>query len=287
MKAETLTFEKIKSAIGNRKPTANKGDNGRALIIAGSELMSGAALMSAAAALRAGVGTLKAIVPQGARQAFYSLPECMCISFGAENWDELELSFAAPYINEATAVCVGPGMGKESGVEIVLKSVLAANKPTVIDADGLNALSHVQDKASVLHSNVILTPHIGEMARLTGLTIAYIKENQAEVALKYAAEWGCTVLLKSYQSVIACSDGRVALNVNGNSGLAKGGSGDVLSGIALAMLSQKLDAFNAACAAAYILGASADEAVVLLKERMLMARDVTDAVKLTVSKLFD
>ena len=105
---EQLTFEKIKALIGERKPTANKGDNGRALIIAGSELMSGAALMCAAAALRAGVGTLKAVVPNGARQAFYSVPECMCIAFGGEKWNELDESCAYPLHVGVTEV--GGGM---------------------------------------------------------------------------------------------------------------------------------------------------------------------------------
>ena len=208
---EQLTFEKIKALIGERKPTANKGDNGRALIIAGSELMSGAALMCAAAALRSGVGTLKAIVPNGARQAFYSVPECMCIAFGGEKWNELDESFIAPYIAEASAICVGPGMGKDSGVENTVRLALAAKKPIVIDADGLNALSRIENIANMLHDKAVLTPHIGEMARLTGLSTAYIKENQAEVAAKYAKQWGCTVLLKSYKSVIACHDGRMAL----------------------------------------------------------------------------
>lgn len=284
---EQLTFEKIKALIGERKPTANKGDNGRALIIAGNELMSGAALMCAAAALRAGVGTLKAIVPNGARQAFYSVPECMCITFGGEKWNELDENFIAPYIAEANALCVGPGMGKDSGVENTVRLALAAKKPIVIDADGLNALSRMENIANMLHDKAVLTPHIGEMARLTGLSTAYIKENQAEVAAKYAEQWGCTVLLKSYRSVIACHDGQIAMNTNGNSGLAKGGSGDVLSGITLAMLSQGLESFNAACAGAYTLGASADEAMRLLNERMLMARDVTDAVEQTVNKLFE
>lgn len=204
---EQLTFEKIKALIGERKPTANKGDNGRALIIAGSELMSGAALMCAAAALRAGVGTLKAIVPNGARQAFYSVPECMCIAFGGEKWNELDEGFIAPYIAEASAICVGPGMGKDSGVENTVRLALAARRPIVIDADGLNALSRIENIANMLHDKAVLTPHIGEMARLTGLSTAYIKENQADVAARYAERWGCTVLLKSYRSVIACHDG--------------------------------------------------------------------------------
>ena len=178
-------------------------------------------------------------------------------------------------------------MGKDNGVENTVRLALAAKKPIVIDADGLNALSRIENIANMLHDKAVLTPHIGEMARLTGLSTVYIKENQAEVAATYAKRWGCTVLLKSYRSVIACHDGRIALNTNGNSGLAKGGSGDVLSGITLAMLSQGLEPFGAACAGAYTLGASADQAMALLKERMLMARDVTDAVEQTVNKLFE
>ena len=176
------------------------------------------------------------------------------------------------------------------GVMKMLESAgteICGKRAVVIDADGLNALSRIENIANMLHDKAVLTPHIGEMARLTGLSTAYIKENQAEVAAKYAKQWGCTVLLKSYRSVIACHDGRIALNTNGNSGLAKGGSGDVLSGITLAMLSQGLDTFGAACAGAYTLGASAEEAMALLKERMLMARDVTDAVEQTVNKLFE
>lgn len=286
MTMETLSFENVRKMVGARKPTANKGDNGHALIIAGSELMSGAALMCAAAALRTGTGTIKALVPNGARQAFYNLPECMCIATGEKEWGSAGCELAAPYIEEATALCIGPGMGKGSGVLAMLKLVLAAKKPTVIDADGLNALALVDDKAALLHDKVLLTPHIGEMARLSGLDIDEIKKDQGGAAQAFAQKWGCTVLLKSYQSVIADNCGHAALNVNGNSGLAKGGSGDILSGIALALLAQKLGTFNAGCAAAYILGASADKAMELLKERMLMARDVAEAIEQTTKDLF-
>ena len=271
---EQLTFEKIKALIGERKPTANKGDNGRALIIAGRELMSGAALMCAAAALRAGVGMLKAVVPNGARQAFYSVPECMCIAFGGEKWNELDESFIAPYIAEANALCVGPGMGKDNGVENTVRLALAAKKPIVIDADGLNALSRIENIANMLHDKAVLTPHIGEMVRLTGLSTAYIKENQAEVAAKYAKRWGCTVLLKSYRSVIACHDGRIALNTNGNSGLAKGGSGDVLAGMTAALLACGLPAYDAAACAVYLHGAAADRAAAALGEYGMLPHDI-------------
>lgn len=279
-----LSREVILEMLGERSPGANKGDNGKGLLLAGSPLMGGAAVMCAAAALRSGVGTLKAVVPQSVRPLFYPLAECMCISFGSDEWNECAAEFVLPYIDGANAICIGPGLGQGKGIAELIKAVLGAKKPTVIDADGLNALANIEDK-SILHKDVVLTPHIGEMARLSGLTTAYIKANQEEVAAQYAEKWGCTVLLKSHKSAIACYDGRQALNTNGNSGLAKGGSGDVLAGIALAMLGQKPDPFKAACCAAYILGASADEALGILKTRALMARDVISAVKLTINNI--
>lgn len=109
-----------------------------------------------------------------------------------------------------------------------------------------------------------------------------MRENQEAIARSCAVEWGCTVLLKGARSVIAAPDGRFAWNETGNPGLAKGGSGDVLAGITLAMLGQKLPPFEAACAASYLLGASADAALDLLRERMLMARDVTEMIESTL-----
>ena len=118
--------------------------------------------------------------------------------------------------------------------------------------------------------------------RLCGMEIAAVRENQETLARRCAAEWGCIVLLKGARSVIAAPDGRYAWNETGNPGLAKGGSGDVLAGIALAMLGQKLAPFEAACAASYLLGASADAALDVLRERMLMARDVTEMIGWTL-----
>lgn len=105
-------------------------------------------------------------------------------------------------------------------------------------------------------------------------------------ASEFARHWGCTVLLKGAVSFIAAPDGRVRRNETGNAGLAKGGSGDVLTGIVLAFLGQGITPFEAACAGAYVLGASADTAFSLLKERMLLSRDVADAVEKTVERLF-
>lgn len=284
MTGTVLQKNDIANMLGTRKADANKGDSGHGLLLAGSREMPGAACMAAAAALRGGIGTLKVMCPMPAKETLSRLPEAMVLPFPGNGWADLEEGFLERELSHATALAIGPGMGREAETDRVLLRLLKANKPTVIDADGLFALSRQPDQASVLHENVMVTPHFGEMARLCGCSIAEVREKQEALARTKAEEWGCTVLLKGHESIIAAADGRFAWNKTGNAGLAKGGSGDVLAGIALAMLGQKLKTFEAACAAAYLLGAAADEALSLLKERMLMARDVTDMIEITLAQ---
>ncbi|MCE5235551.1 MAG: NAD(P)H-hydrate dehydratase [Eubacteriales bacterium] len=283
--ARLLTFEEVKAFIGERARGSNKGSHGRGLILAGSDGLSGAAVMASASALRAGIGTLKALVPKSVLPAFYALPEAMATGLEGA-WEAPDEATLFDFLGDCTCAAVGSGMGRGAGVLSTVNAILATGKPAVIDADGLNALSRAAGFSELLHENAILTPHPGEMARLTGKQIAEITENPEEIALSYAKLWGCTVLLKGAASHIAAPDGRVRRNETGNAGLAKGGSGDVLAGIALSFLGQSLKPFEAACAAAYVLGAAADEAMELLKERMLLSRDVTEAVKKTVERLF-
>jgi NAD(P)H-hydrate epimerase len=284
MYAETLQKEDIVKLLPPRRKDCSKRDNGKGLLIAGSAGFSGAALMASCAALRAGIGTLKTLVPEPVAGALFVLPEAMCARYPKEDWDEGAVSYAKLYIDDATVIALGPGLGRGVGREELLRAVLAAGKPAVVDADGLFALSLIEDKRAVLHENVVLTPHLGEMERLTGIKAADIAARQAEIAQRFACEWGCTVLLKHYESVVASPDGRAARNVTGNPGLAKGGSGDVLAGIVLALLGQGLAPYDAACAGSYLLGASANEALGILRERMLMARDVVQAIEKTMER---
>ena len=283
--AELLTFEEVKSFIGERDAFSNKGSHGRGLILAGSAGFSGAAVMASASALRAGVGTLKALVPKSILPAFYALPEVMANGLDGA-WEAPDTDTLLSFLDACTCVALGPGMGHEKGVITAVFAALSMGKKIVVDADGLNALSRAEDFFEALHENTVLTPHPGEMARLTGKSVSEITENPEAVALNYAKLWGCTVLLKGAVSYIAASDGRVKRNETGNAGLAKAGSGDVLTGIVLAFLGQGLKPFEAACAAAYVLGTSADKAMELLKERMLLSRDVTDAIGQTLDELF-
>lgn len=280
---DTLTRAEVSALLGTRRRDSNKGDNGKGLLVAGSEGFYGAALMSAAACLRAGIGTLKALCPEGARAAFYALPEAMFYAAGP-NWERADMRLVCERMEEADCIAIGPGIGREERVLEFVRLALETRKPIVLDADALNALSRLSDaeKAALLHENAVLTPHPGEMGRLAGVSVQDIKENMSQIALEYAGRWGCTVLLKGARTAIASPGGKLKWNETGNSGLAKGGSGDVLTGIILALLGQKLAPFAAACVGSYLLGASAEEALDILKERALMARDVIGALEKTL-----
>lgn len=274
----TLDHEYVKGLVGQRSRDCHKGSNGRGLILAGSKGMTGAAVMCACGALRGGIGLLKVLCPDEVAPAFYRLPEAMVTTAG-ESWQRCDGQRLSRLVEWADCICVGPGMGQNSGKTI--EQVLHSGKPIVVDADGLNEIARM-GMQGLLHNQVVLTPHPREMARLTGLSIGKILDAPSDTALSYAEKWGCTVLLKGAESYIAACDGSIVRNTSGNPGLAKGGSGDVLSGIILALMGQGLKPYDGACAGAYILGASADRAMDILRERMLMSRDVTEAVERTL-----
>lgn len=276
----TLDHEYIKSLIGPRPKDSHKGSNGRGLILAGSSGLCGAAVMCACGALRGGIGLLKVLSPEEVCSALYALPEAMTLPCG-KNWAVCNKGQLDELMAWADCICAGPGMGRECGD--IIESALSSAKPVIVDADGLNAIS-VGGMQGLLHEQAVITPHPGEMSRITGLSVEQITAEPAKIAAEYAKKWNCVVLLKGAQSHIASYDGNIARNISGNPGLAKGGSGDVLSGIILALLGQGLKPYDAACAGAYILGASADRALDILRERMLMSRDVTAAVELTLKE---
>lgn len=279
-------FEQTDAAklLPKRPLDSHKGKNGRALLCVGSGQYTGAALLSSGAALRAGAGLLTAAVPGSVKPAFAQLPEAMAVAVcDGENWDEDACERAAELLEGKNAAGIGCGVG-EGNILPLVRRALESGIPLLLDADALNQISNQKEILLLLHPNVVLTPHPAEMARLTGEPLEAILDDPIETARKYAELWNSVVLLKGATTCI--SDGvQVRLNVSGNPGLAKGGSGDVLSGIITALLAQGLSAFDAASAGAYLLGASADVALELLKERALIARDVIEVVERTIEGL--
>ena len=259
-----------------RKRTAHKGDSGKALLCAGSPKYVGAALLSARACLAAGCGILYVACPDVVREALWQLPEAIGISVG-EDWSKESCGAAIQSLTGIKALGLGCGVG-DGDVSPLIEAALQSKLPLVLDADGLNCLSRHPELYALLHEKVILTPHPGEMSRLTGLPVREIMDDPVAVAVRYASLWGCTVLLKGAATVV--SDGKqTRIVAEGNAGLGKGGSGDVLTGIITGLLTQGVDPFDAACLGSYLLGTSADKAFALLKERMLRATDVIEALE--------
>lgn len=266
------TEEDVQALLPPRPLNSHKGMNGHALLCVGSKTYIGAAILSAKAALRAGCGILSVAVPNPVRRAFHCLPEAITIPIGANDWTEKGVVTAIKALEGKTAVGIGCGIG-DADVAPLLEAALRTRKPLVIDADGLNCLSRHKELFSLLHSNVVLTPHPGEMARLKGCTVDEIQRDPFSALSGFP----CAVLLKGATTLVTDGE-RTAFCIGGNTGLAKGGSGDVLTGIVTALLSQGLCAFDAARVGAYLLGASAVKAYELLGTRMLVASDLMDVL---------
>ncbi len=246
---------------------ANKYSKGYAVIFAGSYKMAGAAVLCGKAALKSGAGIVRLVVPKEiyplCAGAFYEA----VYSF----WDEeVDLS-------KASAVAFGCGVGQSKEAENLLAKLLDENtKPLLIDADGINLLSKHIDILCKAKCPVVLTPHEGEMARLTGLTSEYIRNNREAVAKDFAVKYGVTLLLKGKSTVIASPEGKVMINPTGSASLATAGSGDVLSGIITAFMSGGAKPFEAAVMGAYIHGISGDFAEKDLGKRSVIASDIIE-----------
>ena len=274
-KEQLIDDEFVRSCLPDRKIVSNKGNFGRTLIFAGSPGMSGAAVMASTAALRVGSGLVNAVVPDSIVQAFGIRPEIMV---NADSDSDIRSN-----ISKASAVGIGCGSGNDVNIKKKLYEVLTSRKPCVVDADAINIMD--SELLSLLHENCVLTPHPGEMSRLIHTDIKSVIEHPVETAKSFSEKFGTVLLLKSAASVIAAPDGRIRYNISGNPGLAKGGSGDVLTGIISGLLAQGLTAFDAASCGAYLLGQSADTALSLLKNRALIAGDVLDSIAETMKTL--
>ncbi|MCR5809710.1 MAG: NAD(P)H-hydrate dehydratase [Clostridiales bacterium] len=265
----TIDENLIKKLMPKRPRKSNKGDFGRAAIIAGTRDMPGAGLMCVRACLRAGAGLTKALIPEQLREAFSRIPEAMLVT-DDEKADEL--------ISWASAIGIGCGLGVNERTRALVEKALRSGKNCVIDADALNTMAKHRELLDLLHAGVVITPHPAEMARLMECDTEKVVKEFSATAIEFAARYGCCVLLKSASSIIVSPNGTVRYNDSGNSGLAKGGSGDVLAGIVTAMLAQGAKPFDAASIGSFLLGSSAEKALSFLHDRFILAGDITDII---------
>lgn len=263
------------SLIPKRKRDANKGTYGRVLVVGGSVGMCGAAFLSAFAAYRTGAGIVEIFTPSENRPVLQTLlPEAVVCSY---DWENPDISALESAVARATTIVIGPGLGKSKTAEILVKKVFeCANAPLIADADALNITA---EKGIPFPTEVpvIVTPHPGEMSRLTGRQIRELAADPWSVAKAYAAENEVICVLKFARTVI--SDGeKVFVNMSGGPSLAKGGSGDVLTGVIAGMLCSDLSPIDAAAMGVYIHGAAGDLTAEKMGDYSPVARDVINAI---------
>lgn len=242
-----------------RSSESHKGDFGRLLVVGGSEIFSGAPSLVALAALRTGVDLAYVAAPEKTAYAIASMsPDLITIKLEGKHLNMGNVSTLKPYIEAANSVVIGPGLGLHTetreAVKAIIETVETTAKPLLLDADGLKAFAEFKRKLNV---PLVLTPHAGEYAILTGKKLpGDLKDKVAEVQ-KTATELGATVLLKGAVDIIADEE-CLKLGFTGNPGMTVGGTGDVLSGIVGAFLAQQADPFEAAVAGAFVNGAAGD-----------------------------
>lgn len=263
-----------------RSRFAHKGQFGRGLLIAGQQGMAGASILAAKACLRSGIGLLTVHVPSCNNSIVQTaVPEAMTqLDFGDTCFCE------AAETNDFQAVAIGPGLGQSAETERALREQLElCDVPMVLDADALNLLSRQRNNWPHLPSGSILTPHPGELDRLTG--VCRSSYERLEKARELAKNLHACLILKGAFTAVIASTGEVYFNPTGNPGMATGGTGDVLTGILLALLAQGYDSLQAARLGAYLHGLAGDIAAQRLGEISLTASDIIDSLPEAFRKL--
>ena len=264
-----------------RRLRSNKGSYGRALVVGGALNMAGAVLLAASAAYRTGCGLVQILSDEGNRNILQSgLPEALFLPWQQE--DGLQTA-----LTKAEAAAIGPGLGTSSQADLLLKRILDIREgPLVLDADALNLLAVRPDVLRKTKAQVIITPHPGEMARLTGKEIGQILDHLVETAMEFAGRYDVICVLKDAGTVV--TDGKqLYINSTGNPGMSTGGSGDVLTGIICSLLAQGMKPYDAACLGVYLHGLAGDEAAGRQGIRGMTAGDIASCINAVLTEKTD
>lgn len=263
--------------IPKRSSYSNKGTYGKVLVIAGAVNMSGAAYFAAKAAYRMGAGLVNLYIPNENRTIIQTmLPEAILTTYDKDNVDVEELKEA---ISWASVIIMGPGMGKNQTTKTILEVLLSSAKvPLIIDADGINIIAEDPEILKNHKQSIILTPHLGEMARLIKKDIGGLAENLIEEGKKYAREHNVICVLKDTRTVVTDGRDKTYLNQSGNDGMATGGSGDVLTGVIAGLLAQGMCSLEGAKLGVYIHGLAGDRAALKLGRHSVIASDILDNI---------
>lgn len=266
----TVGQDYVKSLLKPRDPKAYKNSFGHALLYAGSLGMAGAAVLSARGCLRSGIGLLTVCSPSYNNDILQiSVPEAMTIAS-----DDL---YANTDLSRYNAVGAGPGLGQGDSQTAILEKLLKGSSyPMVLDADALNIIARSKYLLEYVPVGSVFTPHPGELQRLTGA--AADRDDLILKAKELATENGITVVVKGAPTVTIAPDGKMYVNTTGNPGMATGGSGDVLTGMVLALLAQGYESEQAALIAVYIHGLAGDIAARRLSMTAMTSADIADSL---------
>lgn len=261
-----------------RKGHSNKGTYGKLLVVAGSAGMSGAAYLSAKAAYCTGCGLVRLFTPEENRAVLQAqLPEAIMTTYSSKKLDVAALVEA---INWANVIVCGPGIGTNDIAEQLVKTVLKnASVPVLLDADALNIIARDSNVLLRPHTELVVTPHLGEMSRLSGDSVGYIQNHLIEVAEEFARQYNVVCVLKDEHTVTSIPYSQTYLNLSGNSGMATAGSGDVLSGVIGSLMAQGMQAKEAASLGVYLHGRAGDVVAEQVGARGMMASDILEGIR--------
>jgi NAD(P)H-hydrate epimerase len=284
IKTNMVTKEIVKQLIPFREAYSHKGSFGKVLILAGSVGMTGAAYLSSEAAIRSGAGIVVLGTPRSLNPIMevkltevmtLPLPETKKQSLGEDAEETI-----SKLMKDFSVLGIGPGISRQAETQRLVRKVIEkSNIPLVVDADAIYALS--EDLAIILEKTktpLVITPHPGEMAKLINKDIDFILNNQLDITRKIAQKFGIVVVLKGARTIIANKEGETYINVGDNSGMATGGSGDVLTGIICSLIAQGVDNFSAAIIGVYIHSLAGDLARGIKGERGMIASDILSQV---------
>ena len=281
---ETITGAFVRRSLPRRDPEGHKGTFGKVLCVCGSVGYTGAPIFAGRGAVRTGSGLVFLAVPESvwpvaAVKSDEAMPFPMPEAEG-------RLSLLAEEsirrrAESCDAVLIGCGLGRGWQTDALVRNLLTIEKPMVLDADGLNALSGREELLQKRAAPTILTPHEGEFLRLGG----DLSAGREAAAAAFSEKYGVYLVLKGHRTVVAAPDGRLAVNGTGNSGMAKGGSGDVLAGMILSLLGQGCEAFAACCAGVWLHGRAGDLAAADKGERGMTPTDLLEQIPYAMKDL--
>lgn len=270
--------KKTISKIKPRQKDSHKGNYGHIFILAGSVGMTGAAYLASQAAILSGSGLVTLGIPSSLNVIMESkLTEVMTLPLQETSEQSLSSSCEKKVIDFAQrcdAVVIGPGISRNSDTQKLVRSLVSKiAKPIILDADGINAYSEAPDDLKKRRDPLVMTPHPGEMSRISGIATEDIQKDREDAAKRFAAEFNATIVLKGFRTVVA-GNKVIYINESGNPGMATGGTGDVLSGMIASLIGQGLAPFGAAKLASYVHGVAGDAAMREHGEISLIASDI-------------